>query len=297
MSELDYGAQNPHVIGTLMKEAVRRAIVAIRAQRFTFEAEVKGRRASGKPDLVTNADHEAQRVYIKLLRDWFPTYGIVAEEDALSVPCTHGPHDLWFTVDPLDGTSAFVRRQSHGVGTMLALVRDGQVIAACVGDVMTQEVYALRPDSTVVFRISEFGFAEALSIDAERPLSKQHVLLRERPAAYAPRTRRVLAPEGGLFQDIETTSGSIGISIARLWKGEVGAAVFLPYRNTPWDTCPVIGLSRALGFVFLRLDPDGGPPTLFELPVTTEPYHMDHELMLIHQSRLDEVAAWWSRNP
>ena len=33
----DFGALNPNSVGTLMKEAVRRAIVAIRAQRFSFE--------------------------------------------------------------------------------------------------------------------------------------------------------------------------------------------------------------------------------------------------------------------
>src|SRR5690348_9870335 len=124
-----------------MKEAVRRAIVAIRAQRFTFETRIKESDTPHK-DFVTTADSSAQRVFVTLLRNWFPDFGIVAEEEGLRVPCTHPKHDLWFTVDPLDGTRAFMRRQSHGIGTMVALVCDGQVIAACVGDVMTSEVYA-----------------------------------------------------------------------------------------------------------------------------------------------------------
>ena len=47
----------------------------------------------------------------------------------------------YITVDPLDGTKAFIRRQSHGVGTMVAMVEEGQVVSAYVGDVNTQEIY------------------------------------------------------------------------------------------------------------------------------------------------------------
>jgi hypothetical protein len=45
---------------------------------------------------------------------------------------------------------------------------------------------------------------------------------------------------------------SIGTWAARLWKGEVGA-LFLPSGNdTPWDSTPVYGISRKLGYEFLR---------------------------------------------
>ena len=148
----DYGELNGHSVGTLMKEAVRRAIVAIRSQRFTFEATAKAHGAHGGLDFVTTADRAAQDVFVELLREWFPDFGIVAEEGALRVPCTHPRHDLWFTVDPLDGTKAFMRRQSHGIGTMIALVRDGVVEAGCIGDVMTQEVYATRPGAVLRVR-------------------------------------------------------------------------------------------------------------------------------------------------
>ena len=99
---VDYGPLNGHSVGTLMKEAVRRAIVAIRAHRFTFEVRAKSTHDGVGADFVTTADQAAQRVFVTLLREWFPSYGIVAEEGQLSVLCTHPEHDLWFTVDPLD---------------------------------------------------------------------------------------------------------------------------------------------------------------------------------------------------
>src|SRR5579859_2572474 len=114
-----YGEANGYLIGLAMKEAVRRSIEVIRTQQFVFEATSKTTDYNpDKEDFVTTADKAAQAVYVKLLRESFPGYGIVAEEDDLSVQCTLPGVNLWFTVDPLDGTKAFMRRQSHGIGTM-----------------------------------------------------------------------------------------------------------------------------------------------------------------------------------
>ena len=292
MSSLHFGTLNAHVVGTLMKEAVRRAIVAIRAERFTFEARVKGRSPGGSPDMVTSADHAAQKVYVTLLRQWFPGYGIVAEEDQLSVPCTRPGPDVWFTVDPLDGTKAFIRRQSHGIGTMIALVCDGEVQGACVGDVMTQEVYATRPGAGGAHRISEFGFAEKLRIDPSRPLASQWLLLRDRVQCYSALVQDLADGNGGLFGSVETSSGSIGIAMARLWKGEVGAVVLGPIPlATPWDIYPIVALCDRMGFVFRAIQGDGTlvpwVPAVVKIGIP-----IPQEVLIVHQSRLPEVGAW-----
>jgi len=294
MSSLHFGTLNAHVVGTLMKEAVRRAIVAIRAERFTFEARVKGRSPGGSPDMVTSADHAAQKVYVTLLRQWFPGYGIVAEEDQLSVPCTRPGPDVWFTVDPLDGTKAFIRRQSHGVGTMVALVYDGEVVASCIGDVMTQEVYAVRPGGTDVHRISEFGIAETLHVDQEHALAAQFMLLRDAPQHYSPAVQAAVGGPGGVVGGYEIMGGSVGTAIARLWKGEMGAAVIRPTRLTPWDVCPLIAPCRVLRFAFVHLLEDGGVQRV-ELPPHRGGTPLDRELWVLHESRLDELASWWAR--
>ncbi len=288
----DFGRMNAYVVGTLMKEAVRRAIVAIRARRFTFEATVKGRSIGGSPDMVTSADHAAQQVYVKLLREWFPTFGIVAEEDQLRVPCTEPTCDAWFTVDPLDGTKAFIRRQSHGVGTMVALVVDGTVIAACVGDVMTQEVYAVRPYGDEAHRISEFGIGETLRIDNDRPLNTQRMLLRGDPSAYSPAVQALVGGPVAAMNGYEIMGGSIGTGVARLWKSEMGGAVIRPGMVTPWDVCPLIALCRTLGFAFVHVDDDGD---LDEggLPVATHLAMVERETWVLHRSRLPELHAWW----
>jgi len=302
----DFGPLNANSVGTLMKEAVRRAIVAIRAHRFTFEARAKlSGRDRATPDVVTTADHAAQEVFVTLLRSWFPTFGIVAEEDHLRVPCTHPSADLWFTLDPLDGTRAFMRRQSHGIGTMLSLVCDGQVIGACVGDVMTSEIYAARPDDPTVHRVSEFGIAERLHIDPARTLASQWLLVCDRPRRVVPPfiTRLGLdvgaspasgtasdLDHGGVFAGFESTGGSIGIAMARVWKGEVGGAVFGPYPwGSPWDLYPVIGISRRLGFRFFALGDHGVTP--WEPQIDPHGTPVPGEILCIHESRVPELGA------
>lgn len=294
---MDYGDLNGHSVGTLMKEAVRRAIVAIRGERFTFEATAKSIRDDGGHDFVTTADRAAQAVFVELLRQWFPTYGIVAEEDALAVPCTHPTHDLWFTVDPLDGTKAFIRRQSHGIGTMIALVCDGVVQGACVGDVMTQEVYVTRPGTGGAHRISEFGFAEELRVNLTRPLSAQWLLLRDRIRRHSEVVQALADDERGLFASVETSSGSIGIAMARLWKGEIGAIVLGPIPlATPWDIYPIVALCDRMGFVF-RAITAAGTLEPWIAPVSKSGCPIPSEVMIVHESRLPELEAWLAGHP
>jgi fructose-1,6-bisphosphatase/inositol monophosphatase family enzyme len=286
-----YGQLNAHVIGIVMKETVRRAIVAIRARRFVFEATAKPGRSGSLDDVVTSADREAQAIYLKTLRECFPDFGVIAEEDGLRVDSAAPGARIFFTVDPLDGTKAFVRKQSHGIGTMISLAADGEVIAAYIGDVMTREIYGFRPDSLNVHRISEFDHAQPLHIGAGPPLARQNVLLRTAPHRYSPAMRRIVGctDEGGLFKGIDVATGSIGIGMARLWKGEVGAAALLPGLDPPWDMCPIVGISKKLGFVFLR-ETDAGKLTPFDPPVTTETVERPYSVLIVHESRLPELA-------
>jgi fructose-1,6-bisphosphatase/inositol monophosphatase family enzyme len=290
MTMVEAGSVNAHVIGIVMKEAVRRAIMVIRAQRFIFEAQAKAGYSGDLDDMVTSADHRAQQVYVKMLTECFPLCGILAEEEDLRLPCRIPGRTVLFTVDPLDGTRAYVRKQSHGIGTMLSLVSDGEVIAAYVGDVMTQEIYGFRPESDRTHRISEFDHVEDLRICEERKLSEQYVLLRKAPDEHGETIRRLIQSKAGFFRDLEVTAGSIGASMARLWKGEVGAAVLNPGYETPWDMCPIVGISQHLGFVFLKATCDGKLER-FKPEFSTHPQENKSDVLIVHKSRIHELSA------
>ncbi|MDP3769897.1 MAG: inositol monophosphatase family protein [Candidatus Sungbacteria bacterium] len=282
---------NPHLIGMVMKEAVRQAMVVIRGQRTsftTFEKEGYG----GKPDCYTSADKAAQEIYIRILRSYFPDYGIIAEEQELQIPCTHPSLDLWFTVDPLDGTKAYIKKRSHGIGSMVSLSLGDTVIAACIGDVMTGETFWFQPRSNV-YRTCD-DISEQMVVDGDRPLAEQYLLLDDNPLnlpSYIQACARPLS-QGGLFKKIWIASGGIGLFMAQLWKGEVGGVVLSPGHDTPWDSNPVFGISRQMGFVFLYYDNVRDFFMSVPMPALKSVVSREHELFIIHRSRFEELSKW-----
>lgn len=245
---------NPHIVGIVMKEAVRRAIGVIRAERTTFESKIKMGYGGTMNDVVTSADIAAQAVYIQILQECFPEVGIIAEEDELSIIGTSTCQNMYFTVDPLDGTRAFARKQSDGVGTMIALVYEGSVIGACIGNVFTQELFYFRPESSHVHRIFDSDKSERLVV-SDKKVQDTVLLLQTMPKNYTKGGRVYI--EGNMFKDCVVIGGSIGVTFTRLWTGEVGGIVLRGTLQTPWDCAPVFGISQKMGFQTFEIQEDG----------------------------------------
>ncbi len=284
---------NPHMMSIFLKELVRRAIVAIRNERFKFEAKVKTGYSGEDNDLVTSADIAAQAIYQKSIEESLPGVGIIGEEQ-LNLPCTLKGVDVYITVDPLDGTKAFGRKQSHGTATMVALVINGEVVSAYIGDVNTQEVYGYRPDTRAVQRISQYEIAERLDkIPRDnRPLNEQLILLREFPRKITQLEERALLG----FKDVHVDSGSIGIWMTRLWKGEVGAVLMEHFgHETPWDSTPVIGISQKLGFIFLRPSKDkNGTWEKYDPILPKQIIKREYPTLIIHKDSLPSRSISFS---
>lgn len=295
MREQIQGSLNGHLIGYVVKEMVRRVSKTIKGHRLSFETRDKVGYSGKLDDVVTSADKAAQAIYVRMIREGFPSAGIIAEEEDLHVECTDMSFgDLYFTVDPLDGTKAFVRSQSHGIGTMVALVQDGEVIASCIGNVMTKEMYYYRPGGTRVHRIGESERAESLSPKIGQTLGSQVALLRDRPESYSTLIQRLLATprEGGLCKNYQTADGSVGLSMARLWNGEAGLAIHPAITTTPWDATPVTGINQRLGIVQLQQD---------EMFFVRKPYRIEKQLfdepetIYMHESSVAEFMYWQER--
>lgn len=290
---MKYGPLTPQMIGFAVKEMVRRAILEIRGQRISFQVFDKVGYDGGE-DLFTSADKAAQAIYVKLIREGFPGWGILGEEANLREPCTLEDHEIYVTVDPLDGTRAFKRGQSFGVGTMIAVVMDGEVICAYVGDVNTMDVFGYRPESDKVHHILEFGKAKNLmEVDRSKPLDRQVVLLRDEVRDHHPLLAALVtgARFGGAFKQPDMASGSIGTSMSRLWKGEVGAHVVKATYETPWDGTPVIGISQRLGMVWLRPNAAGTGLELYEPKLVTSVSRRDFDAIVVHHTKAAELMA------
>lgn len=291
MVEYNFGPMNEHALGIVLKDLLRRGMTTALEMRTKFTAHEKT--GEGKvDDWFTTADTEAQRIIAKSVQECLPGWGILAEEAGLRTPCMIPGKNYRVSIDPIDGTKAYIRGQSHGIGTMMAVADYNRIIAAFVGDVMTGEFYYYRPGSMKVHRMSDIDHHhQTLTIDSARPLSDQYILLRDRESRHSPLAQKLFAESvnGGKFKNLEVTGGSIGISMARLWKGEVGGALLLPCREHAWDYWPVFGISQRLGFRWLR--PEGGVFRRFEMPVRDESWDRDYEILVIHESRIQELVG------
>lgn len=279
-------------VGIIMRDVVQRAMTIIRTWRFTHTSEAKETAYKKEMDLVTNADKAAQVVYLKILRECFPDCGIVAEEGELSLPGTNG---FYFTVDPLDGTKAYGRLENTGISTMLSLVHGDDIVAVYIGDVMTGDLYYYRPHSSKVHLIDPASGLYELHGRYRAPLAGEHLLLRDPLDQYAPELARLMAQGNGrpLCRGYDVAGGSIGVGFARLWTGSVGALALRPGTQTPWDLCPVLGISRKLGFRFVDLEATCAVGRIVEAPLrpSRENQRTSSTTLVFHQDNSAEVQV------
>lgn len=105
-----------------MVEAARAGgAVALEHYRRGFSVSLKADRSP-----VTEADHEAEREIVAVLRSRCPDHGVLGEELGES-----GPRGRRFIIDPIDGTRNFVRRIPTWA-VMIGLEEDGVVTAGVI---------------------------------------------------------------------------------------------------------------------------------------------------------------------
>lgn len=294
---------NPHLLGIFIKEVIERSSSYIRKNRYIFEAKEKINTDKKKKDFVTNIDTEAQEIVVKLIQECYPGFGIIAEESdsVILLECTLPPKygQYYFTVDPLDGTSAFTRMQSDGIGSMLSLVRrlpnekEFSVIAVCIADVMTGELYYFRPESNNVHRLEPRSSVQRLSKKTggdHKLLKDQYCLLRNDPRFLPEVVQKMTFPSKGLFNNIEVNGGSIGTCVAKLWKRQVGAIILEPGYTTPWDWDPIYGISSKLGYKFFYVDENGYNP--IDFGAITNKHLVNQYTIIIHAENEIEFSEW-----
>lgn len=124
------------------KNISKRKQIAIRAAQEVGRILLNnfGRKISikskGDRDLVTNIDKKAEKTILKLIRNNFPTDGILSEESPYS-PSSSG---YKWIIDPIDGTHNFI----HNIpifGTSIAVEFKDKVVLGLIYMPCTNELY------------------------------------------------------------------------------------------------------------------------------------------------------------
>jgi myo-inositol-1(or 4)-monophosphatase len=120
------------LLNTAIEAARSAGDIAIRFSRRLNELEI---RSKSRNDFVTQVDLAAEQAIIKIIRDRYPSHGIIGEESG-----EHAGDDTVWIIDPLDGTTNFL----HGFpmfAVSIGIQVKGRMSAAVVYDPVKQELF------------------------------------------------------------------------------------------------------------------------------------------------------------
>ncbi|MFB6362287.1 MAG: inositol monophosphatase [Halobacteriales archaeon] len=206
--------------------------VALRSFRAGLEVEIK----SGKMDLVTAADRDAQARVVEVLEEAYPNEPVIGEEDGIpsSVPADGA---AWI-VDPIDGSNNYVRGLPTWA-TSVAAVDDGEPIAAATYLPVTDDLYSAGTGTTLLN-----GDPTSVSdrSDPERCMVVPTIWWSlDRREEYA----RAVSGIVRRFADMRRF-GSVQAALAYVASGAIDGALTNVVAN-PWDTVAGVHLVRHAG--------------------------------------------------
>jgi myo-inositol-1(or 4)-monophosphatase len=203
----------------------------------------------GKTDFVTQADRDAQRRVIEVIREEYLEDAIVGEEEdeLKAVPETG---DAW-VIDPIDGTNNFVRE--IGIwATSVAAIQDGETVAAANVLPALGDTYVAGPDGT--FRngkqvtVSDREDPETMTVVPTIWWDFDH---REE---YARATRAIVERFGDMRR-----LGCAQAVLAMIAAGSLDGAITDVVVN-PWDSVAGVYMVRQAGGRVTDLDGDPWEP-------------------------------------
>ncbi|BAE75047.1 Inositol-1-monophosphatase [Sodalis glossinidius str. 'morsitans'] len=91
----------------------------------------------GTNDFVTNVDREAERLIVEVIRKSYPQHAIIGKE---SGELAGEDNDVQWIIDPLDGTTNFIKRFPHFAVSIAVRIK-GRTEVAVVYDPMCNELF------------------------------------------------------------------------------------------------------------------------------------------------------------
>jgi myo-inositol-1(or 4)-monophosphatase len=237
-----------------MSEATLFAAVAERAARAggvvaneSFRGDLSVDTKSRKNDLVTQADREAQQQVIATISQEFPTATLVCEEE--SQPIGAGMEDITlveeipasgdaWVVDPIDGTSNFVR-EIRFWATSVAALSGGEPVGVATYLPAEDDIYTAGPES-----VSRNDTSMAVS-DRTDPETFAVGLIGWWPPRHGEEYASLFESAAAQFGDLRRM-GSMQSTLALVAAGGYDAAV-MPGTPHPWDSIAGVHLIRRAG--------------------------------------------------
>ena len=192
-------------------------------------------KAPGDP--VTAADHAANELIIAELHRHFPGEAVLSEESRDDM--SRLGSDLFWVVDPLDGTKEFIKRNGE-FSVMIGMIANGRPALGVVAQPATQFLYSgaeglgawlSTPRGEQMLRVSTLATPAQLRMVASR-------------SHFDPRVDRV-RQRLGIHEILR--SGSVGLKCGLIARGDCEVYVHPSSRVNLWDSCAPAAILAAAG--------------------------------------------------
>lgn len=230
----------------ILDRCERLALTAGREVMRVFRAGCTVDRKSDQSP-VTEADRESERIILEGLRQAFPEIPCVAEEEAAAGIQPKSLGDVFFLVDPLDGTKEFVNRRTDFT-VNIALIRNGVPEIGVVFAPCTGRFFSGRPG-----RAESLEISSAYDIAGRRPIT---VRKGAGPlAVVASRSHNTPETEAYIKSLGTAEIVSVGSSLKFCLVASGEADVYPRFgRTMEWDTAAGDAVLRAAGGSTRTLD-------------------------------------------
>ena len=188
----------------------------------------------GRMDYASEVDGDAEKVIVKELKRAYPEYGIFGEEGGIQ-----GVNRMMWVIDPLDGTSNYLRGFPHYC-VSIALVENGEPTDAVIFDPLRNELFTASKGAGAVLNDRRIRVAERK--DLEGTMIHTGFAPRERARASA----QLKCVDSLLVQaeDVRRT-GSAALDLAYVACGRLDA--YFEAGVKAWDIAAGVLLVREAG--------------------------------------------------
>ncbi len=205
---------------------------------------------TGPNDKVTNADIELSEMIVSAMAERFPGYVVISEEDQ-NFPQPSFVDRIWM-VDPIDGTDNYIRTRTQ-YSVMLGLLIDGEPKFGFVYSPARDICYFGGPGYGAWKKTAEgtFQIPPVSELGTSRRLMMGSRDRKKNPWVEA-------------INDVEFVySGSVGLKVARILRGDADMFIHLSGKLKAWDTAGPCAIAMAGGLEAGTLETD---KLQFELP-------------------------------
>lgn len=192
---------------------------------------------------LTVADKAANAVIVTMLREHFPEYAILSEEEKDNL--SRLSNDFCFVVDPLDGTKEFIKRNGQFTVNIALAYQQHSVMGVIYVPVTGELYYAAQGDGA--YKLRADGALEKLHVSDNVEVSSLRVVLSN---SHGCKQMEELLEKYCLTNFVKVGSSLKGCMVA---SGE--ADVYFRHNPTmEWDTAAMQCVVEEAGGIFRQLD-------------------------------------------